>query len=259
MKQMIAGAAVIATLCGGSQAFALFVNGGFEAGNYSGWTVRTGDYNGGGLGGIAWNAVPFSSQGQVTMIGVGGPADPFGAPFNTPFYGNYMARLNPYNSGNHDVTQLSQSGVVAAADIDTNDNKYHLRFGWGAVLDNPSHPTTQNPFFDVEIFQNGTSIYHVNHQSSDPGWTFLRNGGPYNDPIYYASANLDIDTLALGDTIEVRVTAADCSASAHDGLAYVDGFGSRYIPPVTTPDAGSTSLLLGAALTGLGLLRRKLS
>ncbi|MBU1043266.1 MAG: hypothetical protein KJ915_02570 [Candidatus Omnitrophica bacterium] len=239
-------------------AFALFTNGGFEDGTLNGWTVRTGQTFYGGVGGIdevSWNGM--SGPGAV-IIG-SGYADPY-SPFDGPFYGNYMAMINDGSGGYH-ATQLSQADTVTAADLAT-DGLYHLYFGWGAVINNPSgHPYEDQPFFDINVLVNGVSQYHVEMAGNNAGAGGWTAGG---SNFYYNSSSQDINILALGDTVEVVLSAVDCGWGAHGGYAYIDGFGSEYVQDPGDPDPNQnpvpepmTALLFGPALIGLVGLKKK--
>jgi len=64
----------------------------------------------------------------------------------------------------------------------------------------------------------------------------------------------DISGLVSGDKINLPSTAW-----GHGMTGYALFGGEALLPPQSIPDGGATVLLLGAALSGLGLLRRKLS
>jgi hypothetical protein len=76
-----------------------FVNGGFESGDFTGWTVQTGSYSGGNLS---------FGGGNGTASIIGAVSDPF-SPFDHPFNGNYMALLNTVNEANAGAARISQT------------------------------------------------------------------------------------------------------------------------------------------------------
>lgn len=262
----------------------IFQNGGFEDGNFNGWTVEGGAYNGNGS--ISWGA----RDPQALVVTKGAYADPFVLPvMSVPFSGNSMAFLGnrDLSWGNYDVTRISQTGTVGPTDISA-DGKYHLYFQWGAVMDDPpGHPQEAEPFLNVEVLRGGVSVYNVTHYSGEgstegfkpvpgtagPYWSATSVSGVdehgnavtqnmpagWTDEWYYATDNEDLDFLQLGDQIKISLTTVDCGYGGHDAYAYLDGFGSKYVPPPSTPDGGTTALLLGIGALGLAGLRRKLS
>jgi hypothetical protein len=250
-----------------SPAWALFVNGGFEDGTTNGWSYRGGyfnDYQGDSMAGVNWSQdgtaygypAGYWTDGIVSIVS-GGTDPQTNNNLSLPLYGNHSVKVND-EYGNAHVTQIWQADTVTASDLDLNDNKYHLRFAWASVLMNPwGHPTEDQPFFNVDVTINGSNVYSVFHTGDEGGWTL--GGNWWGEDWYYNLENVDLDTLLLGDLVEVRLTAADCSWWGHGGYAYLDGFGSTYIPPVDNPvPEPATMLLLGGGLLGLGGLRRKL-
>jgi hypothetical protein len=80
----------------------------------------------------------------------------------------------------------------------------------------------------------------------------IAGNGPHN-PFLNGSASFTIDIPGL--TADETVTGAVFSFGTTDGVNLTPGV--PVPPPV--PDGGMTVVLLGAAVSGLGLLRRKLS
>jgi hypothetical protein len=238
--------AVIAALGLGVSAQAGFVNGGFETGNFTGWTLEHGINYGG--------AISFSagSAGHAYIVGAG-HNDPY-TPFDAPFDGNYMARLNEDNP-NADATRLSQTGTMGVGETD-------LYIAWGAALEDPGHARNQQPYFGIVVKVNGAVVANENHNASDGtagGWT-AGGTGPNGSPLYYDSDVFHISGLNVGDQVYVEMTAVDCSPTGHSGWAYLDGIGTAPPTPppgASVPDGGATALLLAPALLGLVALRRK--
>jgi hypothetical protein len=243
LKYVAMGTAVGTVLCGGGQVFADFLNGGFEDGTFNNWTMDGGtwagnnDYN--------WSGDP----GKSAIVTAG--MDPYtGNQLNMVAYGTYSARVNNYDNNYHFST-ITQS---AANWMDT-----HVYFAWAAVLEQPGHPPSTEPHMRVTL-------------TDDTSSTILYNAAYYTDILPnvhdgigdwkytdWTIMDLDLTTMqgfTLGDTLSLTVLASDCAQRAHGGYIYVDGFGGE--SPDGVPDAGSTALLLGAALTGLGFLRQKL-
>ena len=92
---------------------------------------------------------------------------------------------------------------------------------------------------------------------------------PGNTNVLYLNwkpADVVVPDADLGDTIEVYLLAAGCSQSGHYGYAYLDGFGSRVVPPggggavAPVPTLSEMSFMaLGLLLAGAGAvsLRRR--
>src|SRR5690349_2603089 len=146
-KLMVAAA----TLALASAAKAGFVNGGFEAGNFSGWTVDHGIFTGGSptVPNNTWGAVnPIVANydnAALASIVNNGTDQYMGAPSSaggpTPILGNWMARLNDANlAGGTNAVRIRQTATIL------NTDGPDLYINWGAVLDNPNHPAGQNPF-----------------------------------------------------------------------------------------------------------------
>lgn len=249
MKTKLTAMAVAAMgLAGNAQA--AFINGGFEDGNLNGWTVQSGTYNGGGSGTIAFS--PSTAHAYLISAPY---SDPTTAPFDTPFDGNYMVRLNEF-SGGRNATRISQTATMAAGETD-------IYINWGAVLEDPSHAVSQQPFFEINVKVNGvltaTEFQNASQGATD-GWTSGGNG-PTGSPSFWKSATFQLSGLQVGDSVEVSMLVADCSLSGHAGWAYLDGIGT-VAPPTPpgagVPDGGSNILMLGSSLLGLMGLSKKL-
>ena len=91
--------------------------------------------------------------------------------------------------------------------------------------------------------------YHDVSPTSDPNFT---NSGGYDWVV--AKYGQDAEVFYIGD-ITGDVTLSNLTGNQNGLSGY-----TRYNPGTTTvPDGGATVALIGAGLTGLGLIRRKLS
>jgi hypothetical protein len=228
-----------------------FVNGGFESGDFTGWTLERG-LNYGGNGSISFSP---GAGGHAYIVGPGTVNDPY-SPFDSAFNDSYMARLNEYvppgSAGLRNATRISQTGIMAL-------NETEIYINWGAVLEDPNHLAAEQPFFLIEVYKNG-SLFGSTYKIADPGvgWT-LFGSGPDGSQTYYSSGQYHLAGLAMGDSVMVQMTVADCSLSGHAGWAYLDGIGVDAVPPPPgVPDGGSTVALLGLAVSAVGVVRRKL-
>jgi uncharacterized repeat protein (TIGR01451 family) len=223
-------------------AFALFTNGGFESGDFTGW-VKSNYYNP-GLSGTA----PFtganivrSNGGTDESVVVTAPApetgvDPLLGPTATlkyPKYGTKAARVNGPNTGAVGNT-IRQQTTVTAADVDPLDQQIHIRFVYAPVMENPQHAAPQQPYYFVKATNvtRSTTLYESLRFSNEAGVPWKQS--PLNSTYLYTDWQVvDIApgsaNIAVGDTVEIEVTAVDCSPGAHFGYVYVDGLGS-FIP-----------------------------
>ena len=248
-----------------ASALALFGNGGFENGDLSGgWSVST--FLNPGLQGSA----PFTGADIVRNAGgtdrtsVLGPfATLSQADANTgnalryPLAGNYCAVVNFQGSSRNGNT-LTQTDTTTASDVKS-DGKIHVQFGWAAVVQNPAHADTQQPYVYVAVHDltKGTLLYEsFIFAGSSPIWLNAANSIQYTDwqviDIAPGSAALDV-----GDQVQIEVTAAGCSLGGHWGYVYVDHFGSfeTVTPHVTvadkTYDGTTAATVTGGSLTGV--------
>jgi hypothetical protein len=265
--------AVIAALLVVTVAFAIFANGDFETGTFSGWTkdltYKTGgitvgpppSYN--TLAGPSVDDTFIVNAAWMTARGWPTKCDP-----NTlgnvclPFDGSNSAVVN-YLGKNNNLNKLSQAGLVSSGDVGT-DGMYHIYFAYAPVLDSGSHSAADQPFMYVKLTRvRAGSLDKVLFDKfsypsdSNPNWK--TNGTIYYMPWQVYDLTYNPAELGPGDTLTLDVVAAGCDQGGHWGYLYIDDFGTTKPGTSTAPSLTSVSPAFGplaggtaVTLTGTG-------
>ena len=229
---------MLALLLASSPAWAIFTNGGFETGNFTGWTFTIGTNPGlSGSPPFTGASVVIASGGSNTSAVVGAGQDPRAPQLTLPRAGSFTARVNDFNNGAI-INSIKQSAPITSADIDPADGQLHVRFSYAAVLEDPGHAPQQQPYFFVRLrdLTKGTVLYEDFTYSGQPGKTFTTTvwsgtGTPWNSNTQFQNTDIVVPMSALNDTLEIETLGADCSLGGHGGYVYLDGFGSAVVPP----------------------------
>lgn len=221
--------AAVAAVAAIPAAQAGFTNGGFES-DLTGWSVTS--YNW-GAGNVITTmpptteahlglSAPVADNGLTFAVGSGTDAQT-GNALGYPLYGNKAARIN-YLGNSYRVSSVDQTATMTLADVDPGDGKVHVRFAIAPVLENPGHPDNQQPYFFVEVTNvtKGTQLFHTFNFSGQSGVPWTTVGG-YQYTNWQA---IDIapgaGVLDVGDQVKVKIIAAGCGQSGHEGHIYVD-------------------------------------
>ncbi len=236
--------------------FAIFQNGGFESGNFTGWTTGFGVNNGlTGAQPFGSSSISLGAGGSFRGAVVSAGPDLVGAPITLPRAGAQTARVNNRSTGGI-ANFISQADAITEADRDVTDNKLHVRFSYAVVLQNPGHSAAGQPFFFLRVrnVTKNTTLYEDFSFAGQTGTQFVNLGTTGFQYLDWKNADVIVPDADLSDSIEVYLLASDCAPSAHTGYAYLDGFGSAVVipgattGPVVVPTLGEWALI---ALSGL--------
>jgi hypothetical protein len=232
----------------------LFVNGGFETGDFTAWTQGAGSWYGGTQspadylpGGSRYNIAYW--QGAITNPG----NDPIvGAALNQVYAGNHSARIN------NDYNDYSV-GVIRQTVANYTDPKIY--FEWAAVLEE-SHGITDSDNFTLTVRDDttGNYIYNTSYSSANTPSIFNTVYRYGYDRWFYTNwqvETLDVSGLS-GHDFTLSLLASDCPYGGHAGYVYLDGFASTIVPPgPAVPEPGTIVLMVaGLGAIALGKFRR---
>lgn len=230
-----------------------FTNGGFEAGNPSGWTVTGGTWNGTPNG----TTTPYAPLDPANYSGAGvssivnpTTSDIYITRYNTingtsitpVFDGNNAVRINDANN-NNSVSVISQSVTNYVS------NKIYI--AWLAVLEG-SHAVTDSDHFVIKLRNNTTStdVATISYSSANTAsfFTDLTNGTPTYNGIYVSGWRAQAFDVTAGQDYTLSLLAADCPYGGHWGYVYLDFAGS--VAPtgltITSGQPGATPNIVAA-------------
>ena len=249
-------ATTTATASTSSRRDAVFVNGDFEDGGLSGWTVSTFQNRG-----ITY---PPASRADLKLLDGGtnrtkivtGPTETLipagldgGASLRVPKYGQNAVVVNELGTG-YNANTLVQQFTVGASDVDPADGKVHVRFALAPVLNSGGHGPADQPYFWVTLTNvtKGATLFGTFNFADQSGVPWQVQGTNY----YTDWQSFDIApgnvALALGDTVRLEVIGAGCSQSGHWGEVYVDGFGA-FLPGLQVAASAPQSANAGSNVT----------
>jgi PEP-CTERM motif len=251
-----AAAAAAALVC--LPASAQFVNGDFETGNATGWTSGTG------------------SRAPVTNANLN-PADflPGGSRYNANLTHSAVVgqgvmqhtdgNLNQVYSGSYSyrAEDLAIGGFASAVTQRVNNySDPNIFFAWAAVLEG-AHGTNDAATFTLVLRDEtlGTDIVRRTYNAASSGGGVDSRFALSTDGFYYTTQwqveQLTLDAASLGHDISLTLLAADCQPTGHEGVVYLDGFGSVAPPPVPGVPEPETYALMLAGLGVVAFARRR--
>lgn len=189
-------------------------NVGFELGDFTGWTGRTGSccpINVPTVGIVAGRHEITSGGGFDAVV----PS----VPVVSPYGGTFSCKLGNELVGAQAERLIYTFTVDAANPVFT----YH----YAVLLEDNGHNASQQPRFQINIMDaSGNTIpcgaYNVVAGSNIPGFQTYRHAS--YEPIRYKNWSLVAINLEdyIGQTITAQFQTGDCSQSGHFGYAYID-------------------------------------
>lgn len=186
----------------------------FEQGNLSNWEFYTG---------VCCPTNTNTNSGPVPgrhtlMTGAG--VDPYGGfPVVAPGGGNYSLRLGNNSSG----AQAERARYYVQVPANQN-NIYTLLYSYAVVFQNPGHGQSDQPRFEVTVFDSATGVpapcneFTFVSSAGLPGFQNAGSGVLYKP---WSTASIDLSAMA-GRTVAIDFTAGDCALGGHFGYAYID-------------------------------------
>lgn len=186
----------------------------FEQGNLSNWEFYTGSCCPTNTNN---NTGPVAGR-HTLMSGTG--VDPIGGfPVVAPGGGNYSLKLGNSNPG----AEAERARYYVRVPPNQN-NIYTLLYSYAVVFQNPGHGQTDQPRFEVTVFDSATGVpapcNEFTHVSGIglPGFQTAPGGVLYKP---WSTASIDLSSMA-GRTVAIDFTSGDCALGGHYGYAYVD-------------------------------------
>lgn len=237
-----------------------FVNGDFETGTTSGWTIGGGSRSGQSTsslnpsdylpGGSRYSSGIATTHSQIVSAGL----DPnIGAAMASTVYGGkYSLRIEDTTNGGY---------VSVASQTVANYTDSNIFFAWMAVLENGGHAAQDSAAMKLQLVDKTTNTLLISRTYNAVGGgggvdaRFSQLNSFYYTPKWQIE-QLAIDASLSGHTFELTVLASDCGPTGHEGYVYLDGFGAIAPPPTGVPEPASLALV-GGALVALAASRRR--
>lgn len=212
-------------------------NGGFEEGDFNGWTGGTDKIYPSSFS----NTTISPPQHQIMNNGF---TDPL-APFITGIDGLYCARL-----GDGDIGNESQRLTYCMTVDNINAN---FSFNWAAVMELPIGHTSG--YFEYRIYDNTTGQNIFQSPRTTAASPFLQNLGGDLRAIGWTCEQQNL-TAFIGHQVCIEFITSNCTCTGHLAYAYIDGLcnAGSYSPDVTinTNDIYCTGQKIEVEVDGTG-------
>lgn len=225
------------------------VNGGFETGDFTGWTVETcNDYT--GIMGTAYTK-SCSPIGETRNAVVGIGTDP-DIPVSTVHDGNYAAKIG-YNydefesviGGSQAPSQIHwESSITQTATVPAPPATF-LSF-WYAIGAMGSHPQNIAAGFVLTVVAGSTTVFTAENRaytspSNAPGWIWCDGTTCALGLAYYPWTLVSVDLSAYaGQSLTITLLLHGCGQTAHTAWGYLDNIIIDLPHVVTTSTVTST-------------------
>lgn len=155
-------------------------------------------------------------------------------------------------NGGRKASSIEQTATMAKADVDPIDGKIHVRFAIAPVLNDPSHPGANQPFFYIRVYNEtkNKELFSTFNFSNQPGIPWQVNGNyKYTDwqgfDISPGNGSLD-----EGDEVTLRIYVSNCSdgGADHTAVVYLDAVGA-FMPGLSVAATGPSNTKPGEQIT----------
>lgn len=187
----------------------------FEQGNLNNWEFYTGNC-------CPLNAATASGAvaGRHELM-TGTAVDPYGNfPVVPPGGGSFALKLG------NDINGAEAERARYYIQVPNNPNAiYTVLYSYAVVFEDPGHPLSEQPRFEVEVYDSATgnpvpcNQFTFVSASGLPGFQSTNNGRVLYKP--WSTSSIDLSQMA-GRTVAIDFSTADCGYGGHFGYAYLD-------------------------------------